>query len=149
MTRDELAAYLDAHFAPLALAADPEAAAYDPIDYYAVAIDGALRALGTAEADLGTTTVAAASVADYVVLGEYYALVLLCRRLAPLVDTTSADQGRKLSQVYTAARALLAEAKTAAAGRGYAAAVGTGAAAVSSGRLVLDSIEPERFPADF
>jgi hypothetical protein len=137
MTRDDLATYLDDQLGALAAeAAGAAAEPVDPIDDYRSAIDQALRALGTAESSLATATVAQGNVGDYLALGEYYALVLLCRRLATRADVTVGDVHKRAHQIAAQAALLRDQALAEITRRGY------GPHTLAVGRITLDSVEP-------
>lgn len=137
MTRDELATYLDDQFGALAAeAAGTAAGTIDPVDDYRTATDQALRALGTAETALATATVLDANVGDYLALGEYYALVLLCRRLAVRADVTVGDAHKRGHQIAAQAALLREEALAEITRRGY------GPHTLTTGRITLDALEP-------
>lgn len=85
VTRDNIAAYLSTQFSSLA-AAVGQSASDDGETGYGPDIDGALRKLGTAEADLATATVADGLRDDVFALASFYAARRFWRLLGDRVN---------------------------------------------------------------
>lgn len=113
--------------------------ATDAAGGWKAAIDGALRALGTATADLVTATVAVADEAKFVALLDYFGARRLVAEAVTKVDVSVADVGlsKRYSQMREGLESLLA---------GYQATLslyGVGPIQqMQMGRMNLDFLEP-------
>jgi len=123
-----------------ALARETKQETSDSDSGFGPALDKALRALGTADADLSAGTVTDAQAPALLALAEYHALQRFWRALAARGDTSGRNVLGPRSIVFQQVKDLLVEASDRCAELGYPVRGGQG---FEFGRLNLDYIEAE------
>lgn len=116
ISRQNVAAYLDEQFSALAVSVRQATA---PLFGYAPDIDGALRKLATAEADLATATVVDSLRDAIFALSEYYAARRIWRLLGDRVDNSTGLNSYKFDGQRKQAKEIMDNAANSCAALGY------------------------------